>query len=576
MKHNNSHNQVRGLSPQTGCKPLIFKPASNFLYLLFLLVLLTGLTVPVNSIAQNERYPLHRHFNILINKYILNKKLPLHTSLKPFLETELSRYADFDTIVYQRNRMDTMYKTKRFPRIYQKLRYQDLVYVDKNNFQLQANILLNMKASFQPNTSETHTLNTRGIMVKGNLGSKISFYSAFYENQAFFPDYISRYVDKQLVIPGQGAWKEFKGNGYDFSSANGYLSITPLLKKKWLLNIQFGHGKHFIGNGYRSLLLSDNSFNYPFFKLTTRYNAIRYTIIYSEFQDFEHVYYSYHYRKHATYNYLDFLIGKSLEIGLLETSLCKTSGNSYINRFNPNYFIPLPIIRPLQFGLNHKDMNILLGLNAKFLLSRTWQLYAQVVIDNFDLSKAGEGKHYFENKIGYQFGVKFFGSAENNALLYPLYLQVEYNQVAPYVYGNATPQQHYSHYNQPLAHPLGAGFREITGIMKYNLHDFLIEIKCNYATTSTDSLHTHYGANIFLPEELAFRGTQSYNNTIGQGNKTNILNINAQLSYLVNPASNLQLFTGIHYRKATSNVDTNSRYLFLGIRTALANYYYDF
>ena len=28
--------------------------------------------------------------------------------------------------------------------------------------------------------------------------------------------------------------------------------------------VQFDHGKHFIGDGYRSLLLSDNSFNYPF------------------------------------------------------------------------------------------------------------------------------------------------------------------------------------------------------------------------------------------------------------------------------------------------------------------------
>ncbi len=576
MKHNNSHKHIKGLLLNASSKPLNFKYLFNLSPQLFYFVFLAGLTIPQKSIAQNARYPLHRDFNFRINKHILLKKLPLHTSLCPYLETQLNRYADFDSIVYRQNRTDSLYKTKRFPRIHQKLRYQDLIYINKNKFHLQANILLNMRASLQKNTSETYSINTRGVMVKGDLGKRISFYSAFYENQAFFPDYIQQYADKQLVIPGQGAWKEFKDTGYDFSSANGYLSITPLFTDNWMLNVQFGHGKHFIGNGYRSLLLSDNSFYYPFFKITTRYKAIRYTVIYSEFQDFEHVYYSYHYRKHATYNYLDFLIGKSLEIGLLETSLLKTSGNSYTNRFNTAYFIPLPVIRPLQFGLNHKNTNILIGINAKFSLARIVQFYAQAVVDNCDLNKTGNGEHYFENKTGYQIGVKFFGSTQNKSMLYPLYLQIEYNQVAPYTYGNAISRQHYSHYNQPLAHPLGAGFREFTAIMNYNWRNFLLDIKSNYATASSDSVNTHYGSNIFLPEEMAFRGTKSYNNEIGQGTKAKILNINTQLSYLINPASNLQLFAGIHYRETNIETAQNSMFVFFGIRTALANYYYDF
>ena len=40
------------------------------------------------------------------------------------------------------------------------------------------------------------------------------------------------------------------------------VSYTP----NKVLNIQFGHGKNFIGDGYRSLFLSDVSSPYPFLK----------------------------------------------------------------------------------------------------------------------------------------------------------------------------------------------------------------------------------------------------------------------------------------------------------------------
>ena len=49
--------------------------------------------------------------------------------------------------------------------------------------------------------------------------------------------------------------------------------------------IQFGHGKHFIGDGYRSLLLSDNAFNYPFLRIQTSFWRVQYTNLYAEMQD---------------------------------------------------------------------------------------------------------------------------------------------------------------------------------------------------------------------------------------------------------------------------------------------------
>ena len=59
--------------------------------------------------------------------------------------------------------------------------------------------------------------------------------------------------------------------------ANGHVSYQTSKH----FNFQFGHGKHFIGDGYRSMLLSDNSFNYPYLKITTDVWKVSYVNLYS-------------------------------------------------------------------------------------------------------------------------------------------------------------------------------------------------------------------------------------------------------------------------------------------------------
>ena len=54
-----------------------------------------------------------------------------------------------------------------------------------------------------------------------------------------------------------------------------------------------------------------------------------------------------------------------------------------------------------------------------------------------------------------------------------LLLTVEHNLARPYVYMHSTPGQtaiaNYTHYNQSIAHPLGANFNELPGIGRYRL-----------------------------------------------------------------------------------------------------------
>ena len=48
-----------------------------------------------------------------------------------------------------------------------------------------------------------------------------------------------------------------------------------------------------------------------------------------------------------------------------------------------------------------------------------------------------------------------------------LTIQSEFNLVRPYTYAHHNPVQNYAHYNQPLAHPLGANFSEKLLIVNY-------------------------------------------------------------------------------------------------------------
>ena len=64
-----------------------------------------------------------------------------------------------------------------------------------------------------------------------------------------------------------GIAKDFKTDAYDFPMAEANLSVTP----NKFFNLNLGYGRNFIGDGYRSLLMSDGASPYPFFKLNTTF-----------------------------------------------------------------------------------------------------------------------------------------------------------------------------------------------------------------------------------------------------------------------------------------------------------------
>lgn len=530
-----------------------------------LLLLLVTIFATNFCYAQHTNYHLGTQTERRVSKKISTSEEIIHTGFKPLMKSYIERKTKEEV------KTEKKYNKKVLDWTYRKMFVEDFFIADKKDIEIRFNVLMNIHQGRNSEKSESYSQNTRAFEVYGDLGNNLSFYSSFYENQAFFPKYLDEKIENSFVVPGQGSWKDFERGdqmGRDFGYASGYISYSFFK----FFNFQFGHGKHFVGNGYRSLLLSDNSFNYPFAKTTFYLKNFQYTTLLTEFQAFDTRYYMHHDKKHGSFNFLSYSPIQKIEISLFQGIIWDTSDDStYTKKFPSGFFVPLGFFRPLQYGLDGKQ-NILLGTNLKIKPIKYTEVYGQFALDNLNFSKLGTDG-YFENRYGYQAGAKIYDVLFGKVKNVSLYMQAEYNYASPYMYQSQTRRQEYSHYNQPLSHPLGGGFSETVLIANAEIYGLFFEAKLTNAKTSTDTLGTNFGSNIFNINAAYGEA----NNSVGQGVKTTITNSFYTVGYIFNKTTNLQFFATVQFRKYENMFQkTNEQFLFFGVRTNIDNFYYDF
>lgn len=420
--------------------------------------------------------------------------------------------------------------------------------------------------------------NTRGVRAMGRINKKISFETTFWENQARFVQYIADFNEKYFVVPGQGRWKRFKADGYDYAMASGYLSYSPLKNtydRKFALNFQVGHGKQFIGDGYRSLLLSDNSFDYPYARTTVQYGQVQYAIIYASLMNlvpggeqipagterlFE--------KKAASFSVLSWKPFRQAEIGLFQGLIWEAADSVNRQHVDFNFYNPIIFSSLPKYGLHDANHNYLLGLTWRVDILRRGSFYGQFMMDDYS-----SNANSIHNKTGLQAGLKYF----NVAGIKHLHAQIEYNRVRPYSYAGMDNSQAYMHYAQALAHPLGANFTEWVFFANYRLRDFYGELRLSSAEQGGYKAGQNYGSDIFMSDSTAFGGSQNTVSVFGQGNKVKFLYREIKLGYTFDYATNLNVYIAWMQRERTVNgVKAPTNYLCFGLRTSLLNTYYDF
>jgi hypothetical protein len=394
----------------------------------------------------------------------------------------------------------------------------NLYEVHINDFDLIVNPVIQFTISKENNNSETLYQNTRGVSVRGAIANKIGFYAYITDNQEKDPLYVRDWVNKRSAVPGQGFYKPFKGTGYDYFDARGYFTFNVTR----YIDVAFGYDKNFIGNGYRSMFLGDQGNSNLFVKLNTRIWKLNYQNLFMELHT-AHIPGGDRYvgKKYAAIHHLDVAITKWLNIGLYEGVVFGRA-----NRFDFGYLNPVIFYRSIEQQNGSFD-NSLVGIDAKANIARQFQFYGQFSLDEFVLSEVRKNRGWWANKWGIQMGAKYIDAFS----IKNLDLQIEMNRVRPFTYSHGDSVANYTHYNQPMAHPLGANFKEVIGIARYQpAPKWLTVAKLIYYQQGRDSSSQSFGSNIFLPNGSPYRiGEFGYE--IGSGWKTNVFYASFLLSY---------------------------------------------
>ncbi len=519
------------------------------------------------SMAQTLYVPLNQDYNRNIQELLYSKDIHFHTSIRPYYQPEIEKAGINYDSVQQEFRIERKFAKNWKRKTWDKILNDDVATFIRKDYSIVANPLMNFNIGNAGVEGGTW-VNTRGGELKGNIGKNFGYYTNFYENQAVFPEYLDQYVRNNHVVPGQGMYKYFAdGKGFDYSSASGYIA----LQAGKYFSFQLGHGKNFYGDGYRSLLLSDNSFNNMFFKATVDFWHIKYQVLYNQYIDIrdykEDIGYA---RKYTTTHYLSWAVSKRVNLSFFDAIVwsAQDSAGNY-RGFDVQYLNPIIFLRPVEFSLGSPD-NALIGINLSVIVGSHNVFYGQLILDEFKLSEVTSGNGWWGNKQGFQLGFKTFDLFGFRNL----YFQSEYNWVRPYVYSQNAPIKNYGHYNQPLAHPFGANFWESVNFIKYNYKRFFLNYQFLYSVYGDDPPGMNYGKDIYLSYDAR---VQDYDNRVGQGVKTTLIYNNVNLSYLINPAYNLNFSVGYTNRNLKTDDDTfTTNYFYIGLKTSLGNHYYDF
>jgi len=399
--------------------------------------------------------------------------------------------------------------------------------VDVKDFYLRVNPMIHFAVGHETEEGVNTFYNQRGLSLRGGIGQNVFFQTSFYDSQVRYTNYINQYTDSVGVIPGAALYKNFNSKifdvsgGQDFLLANAYVGVN--LGK--YIGFQLGHNQFFIGDGIRSLFLSD--FSTPFFslKINTRIWKFHYQNIFAELSADNFMSVSGFSeaipKKYMAAHYLSFKPNKTLTLGLFETVVFDRPGN----QFELQYLNPLILYRTVEGWIGSPD-NVILGFNARFDMKKTASFYGQFVLDDISISNILDGHlDWWGNKFGYQLGAKYI-----NAFRIPfLDVQVEWNNVRPYTFSHYDSQANYSNYKQTLAHPLGGNFNEWIFSLRYQATKRLL-LKSNLSLVSTgeDVDSISYGSNVIIPNT---QRPDDYGHHIGQGIKTNILFWSSGLQY---------------------------------------------
>jgi hypothetical protein len=488
---------------------------------------------------------------------------------------EKERYTDENGVQWTTSQMKASYENNRYTERTPILKYffktpANFFQMDNKNFHLRLNPILNVKYFEDFNDDKIQFQNTRGIELRGGIDDRVYFYTNILENQVNFAPYLRERILRDTTVPMANLYKPYfssvssKLGGYDYTLANGYVGFNVTKH----IGVQFGHGQSFIGDGMRSMILSDYSPNYLYLKFNTRFGKFQYQNLFAEMQTTYIGGDVFAPKKHLATHFFNYNITKNLSVGLFESIVY---GGRPGRGWDINYFNPIIFYRSIEYLGNSED-NALVGAQAKWNFLHRFSLYSQFLLDEFNFSlffpKDEQYKGWWAKKYAFQTGLKYI----NIAGIDHLDGQIEYNVVRPYTYSHDTYFTNYVNRNQPLAHPLGANFKELIAKIRYQPSQKVVfDARFIKTMTGEDSLNIKYsmGQNPVRSYRLLPR---EYGHTIGNGVRADITMLALDFSYQFMH----NWYADVHYfyrRKNSADITRNqtTHYIGAGLRINIGN-----
>lgn len=513
----------------------------------------------------NVNLPYSYQFYQKLNKQVYDVDTRMHSSIRSYYADDtllVSRYQELmrlgtDTNVYRKW-------------LRRKITDEHLLNFNAEDYSIYADFLPDFQIGREFNDGQGTWKNTRGYQIGGTIGKKFSFYTNGFENQAVFANYLTRFINTNKVVPSEMSGK-LSGKTKDWAYVTALISYTP---NKYL-NFALGYDKNFIGDGYRSMLLSDVAANYSFFRLRATVGNVQYQTIFSYMLDNQAPQLTDDRRlgsrgKWNAMHYVDWNVSNRFSLGLFQAITWADAEPEGKRGFDFNYIHPFVFLRPIEGANSSSPDKMRLGVNTKYEISRKAAVYGQFMFDEFVAKEVFKGNGFWANKWAVQLGVRGSDLFKVDNLNY----LAEFNTARPYTYSHFQRLTSYSGMNQPLAHPMGANFREFLGILNYSYKRFDFQGQLSYARYGLDPAGENYGSNIFLSYNTR---ANDYGNHVGQGLKTDLNFLEGKVSYLLNPKYNLRIELGGVYRSEKSVEFTEkTKSITFGLRSTFRNLYQDF
>ncbi len=483
-------------------------------------------------------------------KYII-KNNNKHSSIKPYSQKEI--YNKLDSVYEQEINNSRFFKEKIFNK--------NTFFLKKNKTEIKINPHFSSIGIYEQKKGESLYNLELGASCKASFFEKFYFSGNYFYTKQKLNLNESQFADSFNIKQQYGNFLNKNNRTIDFLTGEFQLSYVPNNN----FTLEIGKGSNFLGNGYRSLFLSDNSRSYPHFKATIEFWKVKYVWILAKLKDFNLIGAgdsNKMFDKYAAIHYVSLDFTKRINLIFFEAIITNPQDKFGNRGLDVNYINPVIFYRPVEFNAGDND-NALIGFGLNIKLWKTTSLYSQLIIDEFKFKEIKSRSGWFGNKQGIQAGFKTYNFLNINNL----FVRLEYNRVRPYAFSHRISNLSYGNYRTPLPHPFGSNFTEILSQIIYQYKRFSFQIKASKTEQGIDFDNFNYGGDIYK-SYIYERDSElnAYGNTHLQGLKTETSQIDVNISILLNHNFGTSLIGGITISKVSNSILTmQNNYIYFGI-----------